>query len=85
SRSTWYASSWRCFPFRGIGTPSLKAQGEQRRSSLFNIPRDIPLFDENVDENVIESHISKLRKKLKHRLGFDPIDSKRFLGYCIEK
>ncbi|RBP16168.1 DNA-binding response OmpR family regulator [Roseiarcus fermentans] len=43
------------------------------------------LFDENVDENVIESHISKLRKKLKRRLGFDPIDSKRFLGYCIEK
>src|SRR5208283_563755 len=27
--------------FRGISTPSLKAQGEQRRSSLFNIPRDI--------------------------------------------
>jgi DNA-binding response OmpR family regulator len=43
------------------------------------------LFDDNVDENVIESHISKLRKKLKRRLGFDPIDSKRFLGYCIEK
>ena len=43
------------------------------------------LFDENVDENVIESHISKLRKKLKRRLGFDPIDSKRFLGYCIDK
>src|SRR5271157_4299768 len=43
------------------------------------------LFDENVDENVIESHISKLRKKLKQRLGFDPIDSKRFLGYCIDK
>src|SRR5271165_5471417 len=29
--------------FRGISTPSLKAQGEQRRSSLFNIPRDNPL------------------------------------------
>ena len=43
------------------------------------------LFDENVEENVVESHISKLRKKLKRRLGFDPIDSKRFLGYCIEK
>jgi DNA-binding response OmpR family regulator len=43
------------------------------------------LFDENVDENVVESHISKLRKKLKYRLGFDPIDSKRYLGYCIEK
>src|SRR5208283_5271355 len=27
---------------RGISTPSLKAQGEQRRSSLFNIPRDNP-------------------------------------------
>ena len=47
--------------------------------------RSRPIDDEKVDENVIESHISKLRKKLKHRLGFDPIDSKRFLGYCIEK
>src|SRR5271165_6940772 len=28
--------------YRGISTPSLKAQGEQRRSSLFNIPRDNP-------------------------------------------
>jgi hypothetical protein len=28
--------------FRGISTPSLMAQGEQRRSFLFNIPRDIP-------------------------------------------
>ena len=27
--------------FRGIDTPSLKAQGEQRRSSYFNIHRDI--------------------------------------------
>jgi DNA-binding response OmpR family regulator len=43
------------------------------------------LFDENVDENVVESHISKLRKKLKHGLGYDPIDSKRYLGYCIER
>jgi hypothetical protein len=25
--------------FRGISTPSLPAQGEQRRSSYFNIPR----------------------------------------------
>jgi hypothetical protein len=31
--------------FRGISTPSLRAQGEQRRSSLFNIPRDIAIFD----------------------------------------
>jgi hypothetical protein len=28
--------------FRGISTPSLPAQGEQRRSSYFNIDRDIP-------------------------------------------
>src|SRR5215470_15308428 len=27
--------------FRGISTPSLQAQGEQRRSSYFNIHRDI--------------------------------------------
>ena len=43
------------------------------------------MFDEDVDENVVESHISKLRKKLKHRLGYDPIDSKRFLGYCLKR
>jgi DNA-binding response OmpR family regulator len=42
------------------------------------------IFDEDVEENVVESHISKLRKKLRKRLGFDPIDSKRFLGYCLE-
>lgn len=41
------------------------------------------LFDENVVEDVVESHISKLRKKLRHRLGFDPVDSKRYLGYCL--
>ncbi|HLW91269.1 MAG TPA: response regulator transcription factor [Roseiarcus sp.] len=53
------------------------------KSQIFN--SIYGLFDENVDENVVESHISKLRKKLKHRLGFDPIDSKRFLGYCVDK
>ena len=42
------------------------------------------IFDEDVEENVVESHVSKLRKKLRQRLGYDPIDSKRFLGYCIE-
>ena len=41
------------------------------------------LFDEVIDENVVESHISKLRKRLRQRLGFDPIDSKRFLGYRL--
>ena len=42
------------------------------------------LFDDEVEENVIESHISKLRKKLRFYLGYDPIDSKRFLGYRYE-
>ena len=41
------------------------------------------LFDKDVDENVIESHISKLRKRLRHRLGFDPIESQRYLGYRL--
>jgi DNA-binding response OmpR family regulator len=41
------------------------------------------LFDEGIDENVIESHISKLRKRLRQRMSFDPIDSQRFLGYRI--
>jgi hypothetical protein len=29
--------------FRGFDTPSLPAQGEQRRFTYFNIGRDIPL------------------------------------------
>jgi hypothetical protein len=29
--------------FRGFDTPSLPAQGEQRRSTYFNIGRDIPI------------------------------------------
>lgn len=41
------------------------------------------IFDEEVEENVVESHISKLRKKLRERLGHDPINSKRFLGYRL--
>jgi len=53
------------------------------KTQIFNAVYGI--FDEDVDENVVESHISKLRKKLKHRLGYDPIDSKRYLGYCLRK
>jgi len=41
------------------------------------------IFDDEVEENVVESHISKLRKKLRDRLGYDPIDSRRFLGYRL--
>lgn len=41
------------------------------------------IFEDSVNECVVESHISKLRKKLKAHLGYDPIDSKRYLGYCF--
>jgi DNA-binding response OmpR family regulator len=43
------------------------------------------IFDENVEENVVESHISKLRKKLRFQLGYDPINSVRYLGYRLEE
>ena len=39
------------------------------------------VFDDLIEESVIESHISKLRKKLRLKIGHDPIDSKRYLGY----
>lgn len=52
------------------------------KNQIFNAIYGI--FDEDVEENVVESHISKLRKKLRKKLGEDPIDSKRFLGYCID-
>jgi DNA-binding response OmpR family regulator len=42
------------------------------------------IFDENVEENVVESHISKLRKKLRRQLGYDPISSVRYLGYRLD-
>lgn len=42
------------------------------------------LFNDDIDESIIESHISKLRKRLRSRLGRDPIDSQRYLGYRID-
>jgi two-component system, OmpR family, flagellar system response regulator FtcR len=51
------------------------------KTQIFNFIYGI--FDEAVEESVVESHVSKLRKKLRSRLGYDPIDSKRYLGYCL--
>lgn len=51
------------------------------KSQIFNAVYGI--FDDDVEEAVVESHMSKLRKKLRARLGYDPIDSKRYLGYCL--
>jgi two-component system, OmpR family, flagellar system response regulator FtcR len=41
------------------------------------------VLEEDVEECVVESHISKLRKKLREVLGHDPIDTQRFLGYQL--
>ena len=44
------------------------------------------VFEEESEARLstIECHISKLRKKLKDRLGYDPIQTKRYLGYSIK-
>lgn len=52
------------------------------KSQIFNAVYGA--FDETTDETIVESHISKLRKKLRTKIGFDPIDSKRFLGYRLD-
>jgi len=49
------------------------------KTQIFNAVYGI--FADNVDEVVVEGHISKLRKKLRLRLGCDVIDAKRHLGY----
>jgi DNA-binding response OmpR family regulator len=60
----------------------VSSQGRRvSKAQIFNAIYGI--FDENVEESVVESHISKLRKKLRRQLGYDPIDSKRYLGYCL--
>jgi DNA-binding response OmpR family regulator len=49
------------------------------KTQIFNAVYGI--FEENVDEVVVEGHISKLRRKLRMLLGTDMIDAKRYLGY----
>ena len=51
------------------------------RTQIFNAVYG--LFDDEVEESVVESHISKLRKKLRLALGYDPIDTRRYLGYQL--
>jgi len=51
------------------------------KTQIFNAIYGV--FDVEIEENVVESHISKLRKKLKNHIGHDVIDSKRFLGYRL--
>lgn len=58
-----------------VANPGRRVSKAQIFSSVYG------LFEQGIDENVIESHISKLRRRLRRRLGYDPIDSKRHLGY----
>ena len=51
------------------------------RTQIFNAIYG--LQDDETEECVVESHVSKLRKKLRAGLGYDPIDSQRFLGYQL--
>lgn len=41
------------------------------------------LLEQDIDETVVESHMSKLRRRLRERLGYDPIESQRHLGYRL--
>ncbi|MFO0991038.1 MAG: response regulator transcription factor [Hyphomicrobiales bacterium] len=39
--------------------------------------------EEPVADKTLECHISKLRRKLRERLGYDPIECRRFVGYRL--
>lgn len=42
------------------------------------------IFEEDAHEQLVESHVCKLRRKLRLRLGYDPIDAQRYLGYQLD-
>lgn len=64
----------------------LAGNGERRasRAQVYNAVYGV--LEDHVEECVIESHISKLRKKLAKVLGVNVIDSRRYLGYrlCLD-
>ncbi len=49
------------------------------KTQVFNVVYGV--YSNGVEESVIEGHVSKLRKKLAERLGHDPIEAKRYMGY----
>lgn len=61
----------------------LAGNGERRasRTQVYNAVYGV--LEDHVEECVIESHISKLRKKLTKALGINVIDSRRYLGYRL--
>lgn len=52
------------------------------KSQIFNAVYGV--MNDGVDECVVESHISKLRKKLRKKLGYDAIESTRYIGYMLK-
>lgn len=60
---------------RNMGRRVTKAQ---MFNAIYGVTNDA------VDECVVESHISKLRKKLRTRLGYDPVESTRYIGYMLK-
>ncbi|KAB0266211.1 response regulator transcription factor [Microvirga brassicacearum] len=51
------------------------------KTQIFNTIYGI--YSDGLDESVIEGHVSKLRKKLRQHLGYDPIKAKRHVGYTF--
>jgi DNA-binding response OmpR family regulator len=52
------------------------------KAQLFN--EVYGLFNDGLEETVVESHICRLRNRLAARLGYIPIRSQRHLGYRLE-
>ncbi|PVB62711.1 response regulator transcription factor [Labrenzia sp. 011] len=52
------------------------------KTQIFNAVYGV--MNDGVDECVVESHISKLRKKLRKKLGYDAIESTRYIGYMLK-
>ncbi len=52
------------------------------KTQIFN--RVYGLFNDQYDESVVESHICRLRRRLKSGLGYDPVESQRYLGYRLK-
>ncbi|TYC58670.1 response regulator transcription factor [Rhodobacterales bacterium] len=52
------------------------------KTQIFNAVYGV--MNDGVDECVVESHISKLRKKLRKTLGYDAIESTRYIGYMLK-
>ncbi|ACA17625.1 two component transcriptional regulator, winged helix family [Methylobacterium sp. 4-46] len=51
------------------------------KAQIFNAIYGV--YSNEVEESVVEGHVSKLRKKLRERLGYDPIEAKRYIGYTF--